>query len=101
MPPRWFKQDNNARALDERAEAHGVSIWRSERPFDRIWGLAGVTALVEYKNPATPYGRAGLNPTQRSIAETWRGLLITVRTVDEVDAAVARLRALGRVARAV
>ena len=96
-----LRADGNAKPLDERARAHGVSVWRAERPFDRIWGIAGITALVEYKNPETRYGKAGLNPLQQSIADNWRGgPVYVVSTVEEVDATVAKLRALGRTLRA-
>lgn len=95
-----FRSDNNAAKLDERARAHGVSIWKAERPFDRIWGLAGVTLLVEYKNPETSYGKAGLNPVQADIARNWRGGKIHVlESVEDVETLVALMRRMGRVLR--
>jgi hypothetical protein len=95
-----YRSDGNAKKLDERARAHGVSIWRAERPFDRIWGLAGITLLVEYKNPETGYGRAGLNPIQSEIARNWRGGKIhVIDAVEDVDAVVALMRKMGRLVR--
>ena len=92
------RADNNAKTLDERARAHGVSIWYADRPFDRIWGVMGITVLVEYKNPATSYGKAGLNPVQTEIARSWRGgPVYVVSTVAEVESTIAELKRLGRV----
>ena len=36
-------------------------------------GLLGRTELVECKDPATAYGRAGLNANQTAFARDWRG----------------------------
>jgi hypothetical protein len=95
-----YRADGNAKQLDERARAHGVSIWRAERPFDRLWGLSGLTVLVEYKNRATAYGRAGLNPLQKAIADSWRGNKVyIIETVEDVDSVVAEIRRLGRALR--
>lgn len=41
-------------------------------------GCAGVTYLVEIKNPETSYGRAGLNKGQAAFARDWRGSSVVV-----------------------
>ena len=90
----------NSKALDERLRAHGCSLWPIERPFDRVVGLSEVTVLVEYKNPETYYGRAGLTSAQQAVALMWRGGLVhKVSTVEDADRLVAWLRSRGRALR--
>lgn len=82
------RSEGNAKKLDERARAHGVSIWLGEQPSVRIWGMSGVTFLVEYKRPGKPV----------LDAETWKGNKVAVvETVEDVDAVVALMRKIGRV----
>lgn len=88
------REDGNAKELTARALAHGVSVERLKRPLDRLWGLGGVDQLVEYKNPATRYGRAGLTEGQEKFVERWRGSRpVVVATEEDVDRVVKWMRA--------
>lgn len=52
---------------------------------DGLACVKGQAQLVEFKNPATAYGRRGLNPLQRKWADQWRGGCIYIlRSVDDV-----------------
>lgn len=63
---------------------------------DVVVGVAGRNHLVEFKNPETRYGRAGLNDNQQAFARDWRGgKLYAVSTVQEVAALVRNLKADG------
>lgn len=56
-------------------------------------GVVGRTWLVELKNPASGYGRAGLNDNQSAFARDWRGGRIYVAsTRDEVITMVQQWR---------
>lgn len=60
---------------------------------DCVVGCAGTDRLVELKNPATRYGRAGLNQNQQAFSRDWRGgQLFVVSTPDEVAALVSNWR---------
>lgn len=97
MIRRRHRSDGNSKPLDERAAAHGMTSWPIERPLDRLWGLAGVTALAEFKNPETGYGRKGLSPSQREFRDRWRGgPIFRIDTVEDVDRAAAEMRRIGR-----
>lgn len=57
----------------------GIAGWP-----DAVVGCMGATHLVEFKNPETRYGRAGLNDNQNAFARDWPGgKLYAVSTVDE------------------
>lgn len=60
---------------------------------DVVVGYLGTDHLVEYKNPETRYGRAGLNPGQAVFARDWRGGKVWVVSSElEVDALVTNWR---------
>ena len=60
---------------------------------DIIAGLLGRTVIIEVKNPATHYGRAGLTAGQSAFARDWRGGQVYVVTSrDEAIALVQNLR---------
>lgn len=60
---------------------------------DVVIGACGIDRLVEYKNPETRYGRAGLNANQSAFERDWRGgKLFVVSTIDEVAALVSNWR---------
>ena len=63
----------------------GASVYLIQLPVDLLVGYAGKTALVEIKNPASRYGRAGANANQANWLESWRGG--TAALVDSVEAA--------------
>lgn len=72
------------------AELHdtGVAGWP-----DVVVGVAGVDRLVEFKNPETRYGRAGLNANQSAFARDWRGGRVWVASsADEAVALVQNWR---------
>jgi hypothetical protein len=69
----------------------GVAGWP-----DVVVGCIGRNHLVEFKNPETAYGRAGLNPNQREFAARWRGgQTYAVSTPEEVDVLVQNWRKTG------
>ncbi len=64
--------------------ATGIPGWP-----DLACGCVGVTQLVECKNPATSYGRAGFNANQTAFSRDWRGGRVwIVRSPDEATALV-------------
>lgn len=98
------RRDGNSKELEARARAMGVQVepfeTRAGRP-DAVWGGWGVTFLVEYKDPSTRYGRAGLAVDQARFALTWRGGPIrVVATPDDVDAVAREMKARGQALRA-
>lgn len=95
---RRANRDRNHRELQTAFEQLGCSVvdmagagipgWP-----DAVIGVAGRTHLVEFKNPETRYGRAGLNGNQTAFSQEWRGgKLFVVSSVDEVAALVRNLR---------
>lgn len=60
---------------------------------DVVVGCVGVNHLVEFKNPETAYGRAGLSPKQTAFARDWRGGQVSVAACSkDVVALVQRWR---------
>lgn len=59
---------------------------------DLVIGHCGTTLCMEVKNPATQYGRKGLNERQASWRDNWHGGPYAV--VDSVEAAIRAVRAL-------
>lgn len=60
---------------------------------DLVVGCAGVTHIVEVKNPETRYGRAGLTIGQSAFARDWRGgKVYVVTSPDEAEALVMNWR---------
>ena len=60
---------------------------------DGVAGLFQKNHLVEFKDPETSYGRAGLNPNQMAFARDWKGEPVSVvSTQDDVIALVAKWR---------
>lgn len=94
-------RDKNHAALQAAFEGLGCSVADMSGAGIAGWpdvvvGVVGLNALVEFKNPDTRYGRAGLNPNQQAFSRDWRGgKLFAVSTVDEVAALVRNLRAMG------
>lgn len=91
-------RDHNHKLLSDRFEDLGCSVCDlalagvNGLP-DVAVGCMGVTFLVEFKNPGTAYGRAGMNEDQKKFAARWRGAMIyCVSTVDEVDILVQNWR---------
>lgn len=66
----------------------GIAGWP-----DTVVGCVGLNHLVEFKNPATRYGRDGLNQNQEAFSRDWRGgKLYVVSTVEEIAALVGNWR---------
>jgi Holliday junction resolvase-like predicted endonuclease len=56
---------------------------------DLVIGFRGLVHLIEVKNPASRYGKAGASEVQRDWAATWNGPVPHVVTsVDEALAAI-------------
>jgi hypothetical protein len=84
--------DGNQALIVEALRAAGAKVKVVHQPYDlQVWASAESekTMYIEVKNPATRYGKKGLNAKQ---AEEARGLPVAL--VDGVDAALAALRVL-------
>lgn len=93
-------RDRNHATLTKAFESLGCSVIDTSGAGIAGWpdvvvGVMSRTHLVEYKNPDTRYGRAGLNPNQHAFTRDWKGgKLFVVSSVDEVAYLVRNLRAL-------
>ena len=94
---RAAKRDANHQEVADAFRALGCSVFETDRigegfP-DLLVGLLGQTFPIEVKNPATHYGRGGLNKKQSAFAAAWRGSPITVITSEiEAEAFVQNVR---------
>ena len=80
---------NQAEIVKALREA-GAKVKVIHQPFDlEVWAPNGKVLLMEIKNPATAYGRKGLNAKQ---AEEAQGLPVAM--VDSVEAALRAYRVL-------
>ena len=77
--------DANQAAIVSALRNKGASVYLIKLPVDLLVGYAGKTALVEVKNPASRYGRAGANANQASWMASWQGG--TAAVLDSVEAA--------------
>jgi hypothetical protein len=75
---------NQARIVSALRRA-GVSVYILGQPLDLLCGRAGVTYLLECKDPE---GRDTLEPMQQLFLAEWNGHAKVVRSVDEALAAV-------------
>jgi hypothetical protein len=85
--------DTNQAAIVAALRAQGASVYLIKLPVDLLVGYGGKTALVEVKNPASRYGRAGLNTNQQDWLASWKGGPAAI--VDSVDAAQRLLAVMG------
>ena len=94
------RRDGNHTALKQAFEKMGCSVCDMSNVGipgwpDVVVGVMGRNHMIEFKNPATRYGRAGLNPNQQAFSRDWKGgKLFAVSSVDEVAALVRNLRAM-------
>lgn len=94
---RAARRDANHAPIVNTFRQMGCTVYETDRVGegfpDAVVGLLGVSHLVEIKNPATHYGRGGLNKTQSAFAAEWRGSPVTVITSeDEAMAFVRNIR---------
>lgn len=83
--------------IDGNAE-HLIDYWRQAgatweplgRPVDGLLGFRGVSAAVELKTPS-----GALRPSQVKFFARFSGLAVVVRTVDEAEALLRRMKAIG------
>lgn len=87
---RAARVDANQGQIVSALEAAGASVLVIGQPVDLLVGHRGMTLLMECKNPASRYGKAGANGNQRSFMEAWNGGPVAL-----VDGPEAALRALG------
>ena len=73
------KRDANEADLVKEFRAHGCSVVHLDLPLDLLVGYRGQTHLVEVKQEGK-----GLNEKQREFADTWRGEMNVVRSIDDV-----------------
>lgn len=91
-------KDRNHDELADAFRALGctvVDLHDANRPGfpDVLVGCIGSDHLVEFKNPETAYGRAGMTAEQSVFARDWRGGSVSVATCSEdVVALVSRWR---------
>ena len=95
---RRSRRDGNHAALSRAFELVGCTVVDTASTGipgfpDLVVGCVGVTHLVELKNPATRYGRAGLSQAQSAFNSDWRGgPMVAVSSTDEVAAVVGNWR---------
>ncbi len=76
--------DANQSLVVEALRAAGAKVKVIHQPYDlQVWSPEGKTMYVEVKNPATAYGKKGLNAKQ---AQEAQGLPVAM--VDSVEAAL-------------
>ena len=76
--------DGNQSLIVKALREAGAKVKVIHQPFDlEVWAPNGKVLLMEIKNPATAYGRKGLNAKQ---AEEAQGLPVAM--VDSVEAAL-------------
>lgn len=96
------RRDANHAALVKALEALGCSVLDTAHigipgAPDVICGALGSTYCVEFKNPDSRYGRAGLNDNQQAFARDWRGgPLYAVSTPEECAVLVGNWRRAAR-----
>ena len=84
------KIDVNQPAIVEALRKMGASVEHIARPVDLVVGYAGITRLVEIKNPEH-YGK--LSPGQKKFIDEWRGGRVpVVRTVEEARAVLDEMK---------
>lgn len=84
------RTDGNQKPIVEALRAAGAKLKVVHQPYDlQVWTPEGKSMFFEIKNPATAYGRKGLNAKQ---AEEAQGL--SVAMVDSVEAALRAYRVL-------
>ena len=94
---RAARRDENHAPIADTFRALGCSVFETDRVGegfpDLVVGLLGKSHLVEIKNPATHYGRAGLNAGQSAFAAAWRGSpIVVITSEDEATAFVQNIR---------
>lgn len=87
---RAARVDENQQAIVSALRAAGASVYLIGLPCDALVGFRGVTAIFEFKNPESRYGKKGANENQRAFMQTWSGGPVAL-----VDGPEAALRALG------
>ena len=92
------RKDANHHALVKRFRELGCSVIETHDTGipgfpDLVVGCIGTNRLVELKNPATAYGRHGLNARQMAFNQDWRGeRLYVVSSADEATVVVQNWR---------
>ncbi|HEY5805051.1 MAG TPA: hypothetical protein VIT90_15295 [Lysobacter sp.] len=89
MTRRQCKRDANHAELTKAFEQLGCTVQDLSHAGVAGWpdvvvGCIGRNHLVEFKNPETAYGRAGLSANQQAFARDWRGgQMYAVSTTEE------------------
>ncbi len=87
---KYTRRDANHEAVADDFRALGCTVADTDSTGipgwpDLVVGCVGVNHLVEVKNRATAYGRAGLSETQSVFNRDWRGERVhTVECTDDV-----------------
>jgi len=88
--------DNNQKEIVSALEAVGATVLVAGKVCkgfpDLIVGYRGVNYLLEIKNPATWYGRRGLNPNQIDWHAGWKGPIAIVTCVQQALTVIGALR---------
>lgn len=84
--------DSNQAEIVSALRSVGVAVviaTRIGRGFpDLICAHAGVTKLLEVKNPTNRYGRSGFTKSQQEWAATWPGEIHIVRSIEDAFSAM-------------
>lgn len=98
MKRKSYRRDQNHAELTDQFEQLGCTVEDLSQAGveglpDVVVGCMGENHLVEFKNPKTAYGRAGLNLNQQGFDRRWRGGRVwAVSSRDEVTALVQNWR---------
>lgn len=98
MKRKACRRDDNHAELTDQFELLGCTVEDTSHVGlpgfpDVVVGCMGENHLVEFKNPDTAYGRAGLNKNQQDFSRRWRGGRVwEVSSRDEVTALVQNWR---------
>ena len=97
MARRAARRDANHKGVADTFRALGCSVFETDRVGegfpDLVVGLMGDNLLIEVKNPETHYGRGGLNKSQKTFNDAWRGdKMCIITSPDEAAAFVLNRR---------
>lgn len=87
---RAARVDANQEQIVSALRAAGASVTVIKLPVDLLVGYAGITSLVEVKNPQSQYGKKGLNSNQSDFLAGWNGGPVVM--VDSPESALQMLR---------
>ena len=89
---RAAKVDGNQAIIVELLRKAGASVYVVGLPVDLLVGYRGITTLVEIKDPASRYGKRGLNDNQKEFVASWLGSPVVI--LDSIESTQSFLRGI-------